>query len=199
MQETLIDLNKNSHMSKKVAAASSVSKRDNTNRVYQGKSKVVEEGGVSKISGDDSPKRANSTPPNNGQPMPGKVAKRIKIYKTLLPYFQTQYPKYFTIPQSPLAIGIGKLIIEKESPTQTEADIKKFLAMYVNTITYNESIIDGVNRIDLNGDNVSIISVDDADFAKAKVVAIKAARSRQGDEIYKTQQSTSLDTKEAKV
>lgn len=110
--------------------------------------------------------------------LPGKVAKRIKIYKTLLPFFQKQYPKCFTIPQSPLAIGIGEMLIEKEGATKTEADIKKFLAMYVNTVTYNESIIEGANRIDLDGKNISIISADDAGSAKAKIIAIKAARSR---------------------
>ena len=110
--------------------------------------------------------------------MPGKVAKRIKIYKTLLPFFQKQYPKCFTIPQSPLAIGIIDMLIAKKEDTQTEADIKKFLSMYVNTVTYNESIIEGANRIDLDGNNVSIISADDADFAKAKIVAIKAARNK---------------------
>jgi len=199
MQEALVDLNKSSGMSKKIAVASIVSKRGNKDKAHQGKSEALEESRASNISGDNSPKRVNLTSPNNAQPMPGKVAKRIKIFKTLLPYFQAQYPKCFTIPQSPLATGIGKLIIKKESPAQTEADIKKFLSMYVNTITYNESIIEGVSRIDLNGDNISIISADDADFAKAKVVAIKAARSRQGDEIYKTQQNASLDTKEARA
>jgi hypothetical protein len=197
MQEVLVDLNKSSSMSKKVAVASIVSKRGNKDKAHQGKSKVLEESRASNISGDNSPKRLNLTSPNNAQPMPGKVAKRIKIFKTLLPYFQAQYPKCFTIPQSPLAIGIGKLIIEKESPAQTEADIKKFLSMYVNTITYNESIIEGVSRINLSGEGVSIIGANDADFAKAKVVAIKAARSRRGDEIHKTQQGVPIDAKEA--
>jgi hypothetical protein len=133
------------------------------------------------ILAEDSPKRARYAPANNKkpkQPMSGKVAKRIKIYKTLLPLFQKQYPKCFTIPQSPLAIGIGKLLIEKEAANQTEADIKKFLSMYVNTVTYNESIIEGTNRIDLDGKNISIISAEDVGFAQEKILAIKAARSK---------------------
>lgn len=172
-------------MSKKIVLTSAVSKQNNTATVSQQNSIIAKNAKTPIISGDDSPKRAKSTPLNNkktDQPMSGKIAKRIKIYKTLLPCFQKQYPKCFTIPQSPLTIGIGKLLIEKEEANQTEADIKKFLAMYVNTVTYNESIIEGANRIDLDGKNVSIIGADEASFAKAKIVAIKAARSRLNKE-----------------
>jgi hypothetical protein len=35
-----------------------------------------------------------------------------------------------------------------------------------------------LGRVDLDGNNVSIISADDADFAKAKIIAIKAARNK---------------------
>ena len=146
-------------MSKKVVSTSAFSKQNNTDIDPQPKPVIA----------------LNNR--KSDQPMPGKVAKRIKIYKTLLPCFQKQYPKCFTIPQSPLAIDIAKMLVEKEN-NQTEADIKKFLAMYVNTVTYNDSIIEGANRIDLDGNNVSIISAEDAVFAKDKIVAIKAARNR---------------------
>jgi hypothetical protein len=167
-------------MSKKAVLTSNVSKQNNTTSDYQRKTIIVKDVKAPIILAEDSPKRAKYTPNNRktDQPIPGKVAKRIKIYKTLLPFFQKQYPKCFTIPQSPLAIGIGKMLIEKEESTQTEADIKKFLTMYVNTVKYNESIIEGAHRIDLDGKNVTIISAEDAGFAKDKIVAIKAARSR---------------------
>ena len=169
-------------MNKKVVLTSNDSKKNNTTTTPLNKTinvKDVETPTI--ILADDSPKRVQNDHLNNKKterPMPGKVAKRIKIYKTLLPLFQKKYPKCFTIPQSPLAIGIGKLLIEKEVDNHTEADIKKFLAMYVNTVTYNESIIEGRNRIDLDGKNISIINAEDAGFAKEKIIAIKAARSK---------------------
>lgn len=74
--------------------------------------------GAKKLQENSVIKNSNSGKINSSDSVPKKVATssssptrkaiRIKTYKALLPYFQKQYPKCFTVPISPLAIGIDK-------------------------------------------------------------------------------------------
>ena len=66
-------------------------------------------------------------------------AAKFKKYHEVLPYLQTQYPKFFYILPVPVAIGIHAQLLERAHEKFSKTDIRLFLSVYVNTDTYNES------------------------------------------------------------
>ena len=100
-----------------------------------------------------------TTAPNNGVAQKKPVYKILpKQYKETLAYLQTQYPKCFTNPPSPLAIGIHKEIFNEQQEHLSKTIIKYFLILYCSKIAYRNSLILGANRIDLHGNVTSVVT-----------------------------------------
>ena len=91
-----------------------------------------------------------------------------KQYKETLAYLQTQYPKCFTNPSSPLAISIHKEIFNEQQEHLSKTIIKYFLILYCSKIAYRNSLILGANRIGLYGNVTSVVTEDQVPRTIAK-------------------------------
>ncbi|WP_367364666.1 ProQ/FINO family protein [Candidatus Tisiphia endosymbiont of Nedyus quadrimaculatus] len=79
-------------------------------------------------------------------------------YTNILNLLQTTYPKCFTTPPTPLAIGIHKELLLLEQEYLPKTKIRKFLRIYCRNINYRKAIILGSNRVNLNGTVVGTIT-----------------------------------------
>lgn len=103
---------------------------------------------------------------------PEKVKSNNKIkqkqeggfFKKTLNYLRATYPKCFTNPISPLAIGIHKQLQEQMNiegtPFTTKRSIHIFLHFYINTLSYKSACIAGAERKNLDGSVHSIITIE---------------------------------------
>ena len=148
--------------------------------------------------------KAKPATPNADTAAAQKTAKqqrqvaKFKKYHELLPYLQKQYPKCFPSSPIPLAIGIHTQLLDREREKLPETDIKLFLSVYANTAKYNESMLEGTSRVDLDGNATDELTQEDAACAKGKLKAILAARERNSPSKAKatTEVETTANTKE---
>jgi hypothetical protein len=101
---------------------------------------------------------------------PEKVKSNIKVkkkqeggfFKKTINYLRSTYPKCFTNPISPLAIGIHKQLQEQMNiegtPFTTKKSIHIFLHFYIDTLSYKSVCIEGAERRNLDGSVHSIIT-----------------------------------------
>jgi len=104
---------------------------------------------------------------------PEKVKSNNKIkqkqeggfFKKTVNYLRATYPKCFTNPISPLAIGIHKQLQEQMNiegtPFTTKRSIHIFLHFYTNLFSYKSACIAGAERRNLDGSMHSIITAED--------------------------------------
>lgn len=85
-------------------------------------------------------------------------------YQNRLKYFQEKYPKCFTIPPSPLAIGIHNEILKQEIISRTK--LKSFLRRYTQAKAYRENLTVGRVRLFLDGSISSQVLEIEADQSK---------------------------------
>ena len=87
------------------------------------------------------------------------------FFKKTLNYLRSTYPKCFTNPISPLAIGIHKQLQEQMNiegmPFTTKKSIHIFLHFYIDTLSYKSACIEGAERRNLDGSVHSIIMAKD--------------------------------------
>ena len=82
------------------------------------------------------------------------------------------FPEGFKAPgdTKPLKKGIKQDLVKRLSTmdcivTEDKACMVKSLAYYVNTITYHKSVIEGVSRIDIDGQPSGIVTAEEAKYS----------------------------------
>ena len=95
----------------------------------------------------------------------GEQKQQGGLFKKTLNYLRATYPKCFTNPISPLAIGIHKQLQEQMNVEGTLFTTKKsihvFLHFYIDTLSYKSACIEGAERRNLDGSVHSIIMAKD--------------------------------------
>ena len=91
-------------------------------------------------------------------------------YIATLKKLRKLYPKCFSIPLRPLAVGIHHAIWEEEAKKSEDEKISKttvrrFLLVYTGSRAYREAIIAGGERVDLQGNEVEKVSDKHIEFA----------------------------------
>ena len=95
----------------------------------------------------------------------------------MLVSMKTAYPHCFLYPPKPLAKKMESKLWEKElrkpeDKRHTKTQIHCFLERYTNSIKYKECLLEGVNRVDLDGHNITPITKMEADSAASEVKEI---------------------------
>lgn len=86
------------------------------------------------------------------------------------------YPKAFNRDNvRPLKIGIQEDLLADEKVSKGK--IKRALASYVRAPAYYRSIVEGAQRVDLNGEDAGEITAQEAEHAKAMLQKIKDERN----------------------
>lgn len=140
---------------------------------------------------------------NKNLPSSGKNAEKKNIKKETAPkpkwldYVQygvellkIYFPASFTPPNQvkPLKKGIKQDLVKRLSTleavvTEDKACMVKSLAYYVNTMAYHKSVLEGVTRIDLDGQPAGVVTAEEAQYSaqrhQAKLQAKQAARAQQ--------------------
>lgn len=97
------------------------------------------------------------------------------------------FPQTFKAPNDmqPLKKGIKQDLVKRLSTlsaivTEDKACMVKSLAYYVNTAAYHKSVVEGVTRIDLDGQPAGLVTAEEATYSierhQAKLQAKKMAR-----------------------
>lgn len=87
-----------------------------------------------------------------------------KEYQRYLKHLQTKYPKCFTDPPSPLAVGIHKELLESEKKDISKTRIRYFLRYYIGSKKYQEALNTGTNRLNLDGSVASKVLKSEIDL-----------------------------------
>lgn len=91
-------------------------------------------------------------------PKKGKTTLEKKQYFNVLKKMQKKYPKAFTNPPTPLAIGIHLERRKNDEDNMSNNLINRFLFVYTRSKNYKSSIVVGANRVNLEGNVISTIS-----------------------------------------
>ncbi len=130
-----------------------------------------------------------NSPPKKLTSEEEKKAKRRAKYVSALRKFIKIYPKCFSYTPRPLAIGIHNAMREEEAKKPEDQRISKsvirhFLLVYTGSKAYKKAVIAGGKRIDLQGNEVEIISDKHIEIASQ---SLKDWNNKQ--EIIKTDRS----------
>ena len=99
---------------------------------------------------------------------------------------ETNYPKAFNAAEpKPLKIGIQEDLVADDKVSRGK--IKRALATYVRNPRYLQSIVEGADRVDLNGDASGTVNESEAGHAKAKLAEYKQRRVERQKEQRKQQ------------
>ncbi len=102
------------------------------------------------------------------------LAKEKEQYKKSLEFVSTRYPKCFTIPPSPLKIGIHKDLYDMQDGNLSKTTIRRFLAKYCKSQDYKNAHILGALRVDLNGNSESSVTEEQIiNIAKQRDLALR--------------------------
>jgi len=103
------------------------------------------------------------------------------------------FPAAFKSPRDiqPLKKGIKQDLVKRLSEIQTivtddKACMVKSLAFYVNTAAYHKSVVQGVNRIDLDGKEAGMVTQEEATYsAERHKLKLDAKQNKQTNENIK--------------
>lgn len=103
------------------------------------------------------------TPPK--VPKPPKVVRKpalltYRLYAKILSYFQDKYPKCFTVPVTPFAIGIHKELMNETDLANlniSRRQLRIFFHFYCSKLEYIAALKPGVQRADLLGNPTSMV------------------------------------------
>ena len=91
-----------------------------------------------------------------------------KDYCAMLKHMQEHYSKCFTIPPSPLAIGIHNQIFAIKDMPFSKTKLRRFLARYTRTRKYFDNLIVGNDRLALDGTSASKVLAEEVKTIKNK-------------------------------
>lgn len=114
---------------------------------------------------------------------PKKKEKKLLMpkeeFQEKLKYLQTKYPKCFTTPPSPLAIGIHKELISLEKDYMSTITIRNIFKIYTKSKEYRKNHLRGKDRLNLDGTVHSQVTDEQMENFKQKYKATKKKNSDQ--------------------
>jgi len=148
-----------------------------------------------KIAKPDKVQKINTQSPN--KPQPKKFAFSKEDYYAILKYMQEHYPKCFTTPPSPLAIGIHNLLFAIEDMPFSKTKTRRFFASYTRTKKYLSSLVVGNDRIGLDGMPTSKVIAEEVKNIKHKGINNNKTPKQPGEQ-QKLEQSANSTTNDNK-
>lgn len=102
---------------------------------------------------------------------PRKQMLSFELYIKVLRHLQGKYPKCFSKPPKPLAIGILKdVLAEREVLEITRGQLQQFFHRYCGKDQYKQALVVGAERVDLEGNVKSTVTEKEVAFLKTKAV-----------------------------
>jgi sRNA-binding protein len=98
---------------------------------------------------------------------PRKQLLSFELYLKVLRHMQEKYPKCFSKPPKPLAIGILKdVLAERQALEITRGQLQQFFHRYCGKDQYKETLVVGAERVDLEGNARSTVTEKEVAFLK---------------------------------
>ena len=90
---------------------------------------------------------------------------------------QEKYPKCFSKPPKPLAIGILKdVLAERQALEITKGQLQQFFHRYCGKDQYKQALVVGVERVDLEGNVRSTVTEKEVAFLKGQETTSKNSK-----------------------
>jgi sRNA-binding protein len=113
-------------------------------------------------------KTDNKTKKERVEP-PRKQMLSFELYIKILRHLQEKYPKCFSKPPKPLAIGILKdVLADRQALEITRGQLQQFFHRYCGKDQYKQALIVGAERVDLGGIVRSTVTEKEIAFLRAK-------------------------------
>lgn len=98
---------------------------------------------------------------------PRKQMLSFELYIKVLRHMQRKYPKCFSKPPKPLAIGILKdVLAECQVLEITRRQLQQFFNRYCKKDQYKQALVVGAERVDLEGNARSTVTEKEVAFLK---------------------------------
>lgn len=109
-------------------------------------------------------------------------------YLVILEYLQKNYPKCFSARNThplPLALGIHKQLLVNEGLPFAKVKIRRFLKRYTRSKEYRKNLIIGSPRVDLQGNQIGVVTEEEVDRVKWKEIKQEKIKSANHDSLIK--------------
>jgi sRNA-binding protein len=108
---------------------------------------------------------------------PRKQMLSFELYLKVLRYMQEKYPKCFSKPPKPLAIGILKdVLAERQALEITRGQLQQFFHRYCGKDQYKQALVVGAERVDLEGNVRSTVTEKEVAFLKEQGITRKNSK-----------------------
>lgn len=108
---------------------------------------------------------------------PRKQMLSFELYLKVLRHMQEKYPKCFSKPPKPLAIGILKdVLAERQALEITRGQLQQFFHRYCGKDQYKEVLVVGAERVDLEGNVRSTVTEKEVVFLKGQETTSKNSK-----------------------
>lgn len=98
---------------------------------------------------------------------PRKQILSFELYLKVLRHLQEKYPKCFSQPPKPLAIGILKDVLSERVELEiTRGQLQQFFKKYCWKEEYKQALVVGAERVDLEGNVRSTVTEKEVAFLK---------------------------------
>jgi sRNA-binding protein len=98
----------------------------------------------------------------------------FELYLKVLRHLQEKYPKCFSKPPKPLAIGILKdVLVECGKLEITRGQLQQFFHRYCGKDQYKQALVVGAERVDLEGNVRSTVTEKEVAFLKVQEITSK--------------------------
>ena len=105
---------------------------------------------------------------------PKKQMLSFELYLKVLRHLQEKYPKCFSKPPKPLAIGILKdVLAERQALEITRGQLQQFFHRYCGKDQYKQALVVGAERVDLEGNVRSTVTEKEVAFLKEQGTSSK--------------------------
>jgi len=108
---------------------------------------------------------------------PRKQMLSFELYLKVLRHLQEKYPKCFSKPPKPLAIGILKdVLAERQALEITRGQLQQFFKRYCWKDQYKQALVVGAERVDLEGNLRSTVIEKEVAFLKVQEATSKNSK-----------------------
>lgn len=146
-----------------------------------------------KLGKDNKPKRKNPQMEKAKKPKP----KWLDYVQYGVELLRVYFPSAFKAPNEvkPLKKGIKQDLVKRLSTienivTEDKACMVKSLAYYVNTAAYHKTVVEGAERIDLDGKPEGVVTAEEAKYSVERHQAKLLAKQAAAQQSAQTQQPT---------
>ena len=108
---------------------------------------------------------------------PKKRMLSFELYLKVLRHMQEKYPKCFSKPPKPLAIGILKDVLAERIELEiTRGQLQQFFHRYCGKDQYKQALVVGAERVDLEGNVRSTVTEKEVAFLKEQGTTSKNSK-----------------------